>query len=71
MTIIGAIYSIIQLVLQLFGLWDQFLSYSDKQRLAEDEAKTEARNKAVDDSKTATDDTQIWKDQDTITRNKP
>lgn len=71
MSVIAIIYSVVQAVLQLIGLWDQFLDYSDSQRLAESQAKQQTEDAAVDDSVTATTDDQIWKDQDAITKNKP
>lgn len=71
MSVIAAIYSVIQLVLKLIGLWDSFLSYSDAQRAAEAAAKTAALNKAVDHSKTDESDDDIWKDQTDITGNMP
>lgn len=71
MSVIAAIYSVVQLLLKAIGLWESFLSYSDAQRTAEAAAKQAALNKAVDDSKTATDESQIWKDQDEISKNLP
>lgn len=71
MSIIGLIYTLIQAFLSAVGLWNQFLDYSDAKRKAEAEAKTQALNKAVDESKGATTDEEIEKSQDDIVRNMP
>lgn len=65
------IFAAIQLILRLFGLWDMFLNYSDKKRLADSQERTEDRNTAVDDQKKATDEEQFDKDQSSITHNHP
>ncbi len=65
------LFSIIQLILRAIGLWDQFLNWSDKKRLADAEANTEARNKAVDEQKKAADEDAFNKAQDDISRHNP
>lgn len=67
----ATIFSIIQLILQLLGLWDQFMSWSDAKRLADASQNTQSRNAAVDDQKGATSEDQFDKDQDTIINHKP
>lgn len=64
-------FSLIQFLLNIFGLWEEFLRFSDSQRLAEDQLKTQKRNDAVDDSKKAKTDDDVWKSQDTIITNRP
>lgn len=66
-----SIFAIIELVLKLFRLWDQFLDYSDARRLAEAEAKRQSREKALEDSIKAGTDDEIWDSQDRIVDNKP
>ncbi len=68
---LSSIFSIIQLILSLIGIWDQFLSWSDAKRLADASKNTQDRNTAVDDQKEATSEDQFDKDQDTIVNHKP
>jgi len=68
---IASIFSIIQLILHLIGLWDQFLSWSDAKRLAEAEKNTETRNDAVDKQKEAKDEAEFDKEQSVIVSHKP
>lgn len=50
---LGQIFAAIQLVLKLIGLWDQFMDWSDKKRIADAEANRQEREKAVDAQKNA------------------
>ena len=68
---ISSIFAAIQAFLALVGLWDQFLSWSDKKRLADAQAREQARNNAVDDQKNAKDEASFEKDQSTIVGNPP
>lgn len=71
MSIIASIYSVIQLILRLFGLWESFLDYSDNQRKIAAAKKQEELEKAVDASTKAEVDDEIWKSQNDITKNMP
>ncbi len=71
MSIIASVYSVIQLILKLFGLWDDFLDYSDNQRKIAADKKQQDLEKAVDQSTKAETDDEIWKSQDDITKNMP
>lgn len=71
MTTIAIIYSVIQLILKAIGLWEEFLNYSDAQRAAEAAERTQKRNDAIDASKKAESDDDIWKSQEDITNNLP
>lgn len=66
-----AFFDLIAVVLKLLKLWDFFLSYMDKKYSADLEVKRQAREKAIDDSKKAETDEEIWKSQDDITNNMP
>lgn len=68
---IGSIFVLIQAILKAIGLWERFLSELDKRRLAEAEEKRQKREKAVEDSKKAGTDDEIWDSQDDITNTLP
>lgn len=68
---ISGIFSIIQLILQLLGLWDLFLSELDKRRLAEAEVKRQAREKAVDDVVKGETDEEIFDAETRVVDNRP
>lgn len=65
------IFAVIELILKLIGLWDGFMSYVDKKRIADEAQKTADRNKAVDEQKNAKSEDDFDKAQDDIIRNKP
>lgn len=65
------IFSAIELIMRLIGLWDQFMNWSDAKRLADAEKNTQDRNKAVDDQKGASNEDQFDKDQSDITKHLP
>jgi hypothetical protein len=65
------IFAIIQLLLKLFGLWESFCNYTDKLRAAEAAAKTERREKAVDDATKAKTAEEAWDAEERIVANKP
>lgn len=46
----AGIFSIIQLLLKLIGLWEQFMDWSDAKRIADAEKNRQDRDKAVDDA---------------------
>ncbi len=68
---IAGIFAVIELILKLIGLWDQFLSYSDAKRAADAAAKQAALNKAVDASAGANSDDDIFKNQTDVVNNMP
>lgn len=68
---IGNLFALIELILRLIGLWDSFLNYIDKKKIAAIEKNREDRNAAVDDQKGAKDEAQFDKDQDTIIKHLP
>lgn len=67
----GSIFALIELILKLLKLWDGLIDYSDQKRATEREAAKQARDKAVDDSKKADSDEDVWKSQDEIVNNQP
>lgn len=68
---ISGIFAAIQLVLRLFKLWDQFLEYSDKVRLAQAAENTQEREKAVDEQKGASSEEEFDRAQDGVIGHKP
>lgn len=46
-------FAIIQVILKLFGLWEGFLSWSDKKKIADQEKNKQDRDKALEDLKNA------------------
>ena len=68
---ISQIFAVIQLVLKLIGLWEQFLDFTDKARIAEGQKRTQEREKAVDEPAGAISEEDFDKAQDTITGTKP
>ena len=68
---IANIFAAIQLFLKLIGLWEEFLSFTDKQRIAEGEKKRQERQKAIDDLSTAKTDEEIFDAQERIINSKP
>lgn len=60
------IFAIVQLILKLFGAWEQFLDYADKQRIADAEKRNQDRNKAVDEQKKAQTEEEFDRAQDKI-----
>lgn len=68
---IGQIFAVIQLVLKLIGLWEQFLDYSDKARVAEGQKNTQEREKAVDELEKAETEDEFDKAQSKIIDHKP
>lgn len=67
----GSIFAIIELILKAMNLWDQFISWSDAKRLAEEERKTQERNSAIDRQNNAKDESEFDHAQDDIVNNKP
>lgn len=68
---IAQIFAAIELILKLIGLWNGFLDYTDKKRIADAEANKQEREKAVDDQKDAKDEAQFDKDQSTVINHQP
>lgn len=60
-------FTIIEAFLKAMSLWESFLNYMDEKHRADLEAVKQARDKAIDDSKKADSDGDIWKSQDGIT----
>lgn len=67
----GQIFAIIQVVLKLIGLWDQFLDWSDQKRVAEAEERRQKREQAISDLDKAKTDEDIFNEQTKIVNNKP
>jgi hypothetical protein len=65
------IFSLIQLILKLLNLWDQFSNWMQVERQIENKEKEKRRNEAIDKSKTAETDEDIWNAQDGIVDNLP
>lgn len=60
------LFAFIQMVLQLIGLWDQFLLYGDKIRAAAAEKKSQDLDKALDQASKAATPEEAWNAQDRI-----
>lgn len=65
------IFAVIQLLLKAIGLWEQFLDYAEKQKIAEAEKRNQDRNKAVDEQKNAKTEEEFDRAQDKIVDNSP
>lgn len=65
------IWLVFELIMKLFKLWDQFADYVEARRKVEAEEKRQAREKAIEDSKKAETDDEIFDSQDRIVDNKP
>lgn len=68
---ISGIFSIIQLILKLIGLWEQFMDWSEKKRIADREDRRQQRDKAVDDAVKSQTEEEFNEAQDRISRNLP
>jgi hypothetical protein len=68
---LGKIFLLIELVMRLFKLWDQFADYTEESRKAEVEKRRQDRAKAIEDSKKAESDDDIWKSQEDIVKHRP
>ena len=51
--IFAQIFTIIQFLLELFGLWKDFVNFTDAWKMKEAEARRERRHKAQEDMKNA------------------
>lgn len=67
----GRIFFAIELILKILRLWDGFLDYAEVRRKIENSEKKKSRDKAVDDSKKAETEDEIWDSQERIVGNKP
>jgi DNA-binding transcriptional regulator GbsR (MarR family) len=67
----ASIFALIQLLLKLFGLWDQFRNYADTQFKKEIEERRQAREKAIEDLKNAKTEEEFDEAQERIARNSP
>jgi hypothetical protein len=65
------IFLLIELVLKLFSVWDLFIVYVDEKYRAKIDENRKARELAVEDSKKAETDAEIWDSQDKIVRSQP
>lgn len=68
---IAQIFAVIEVLLKLMGLYDGFINYLDAKRLAEDEAKRQAREGAVDDAAKAQTPDDAYRAQDGVVSNDP
>ncbi len=68
---ISNVFALIQIVLRAFGLWDAYLVHLDQVREAERIERARKHDKAIDDSKKAETDEEIWDAQDRIVDTKP
>jgi hypothetical protein len=68
---LGKLFLLIELIMRLFKLWDQFVDYADEKRKAEVEKRRQDRAKAIEDSKKAESDEDIWKSQEDIVKHRP
>jgi len=68
---VSGIFSVIQLILKLIGLWEQFQDYSDKERLKASQERTQEREKAVDKQQGAQSEDEFDRAQDDIVKHKP
>lgn len=68
---LGNIFAIIQLILKLIGLWDQFMAWSDSKRLAEAQVLKQERDKAINDALNAQTEEEFNSAQARIVNSKP
>lgn len=68
---ISQVFAVVQLLLKVFGLWEQFLDYSDKARTAEAEERKQRREEAVDKQKDAQSEEEFDRAQDDIVGSNP
>lgn len=68
---IAQIFAIIQLVLKLIGLWEQFSQWTIDKATADREERRQTRDAAVAAQQKATDEAEFDKAQDDIARNLP
>lgn len=66
-----SIFAIIELILKALSLLDGFNSYMDTKRAAENAKRAQDRSAAIDDSKKAETDDEIWKSQQDVANNQP
>lgn len=64
-------FALIQLLLKIFGLWEQFQNWYDEKKTADKQKQNQERNKAVDEQKKAENEEEFDKNQDTIVRTLP
>lgn len=67
----SSIFSIIELILKLIGLWNGFLNYVDKKRIADAEKNRQEREKAVDQLKGAKSEEDFDRAQSDVVIRKP
>lgn len=65
------IFAVIQLLLKLIGLWEQFSQWTIDKAIADREERKQARDKAVDAQQKAQTEEEFNRAQDEITRNLP
>lgn len=68
---IAGIWSVIQLILELIGLWKRADEYSRDKAVADREERRQDRDKAVDAQTAAQTDEEFDREQDTIAHNMP
>lgn len=64
-------FTIIEIIIRLIGLWNQFTDFLYRDWKAKQEKKRQELDKAVEESKKAETNDEIWKTEDDITRNLP
>lgn len=68
---ITQIFAVIELVLKLIGLWEQFSAYTIQKSIADRAERKQQRDRAVDKQQTAQTEDEFDKAQDDISRNMP
>lgn len=68
---IGKVFVIIQLLLKLFGAWEAFMDWMSDSYAVELDERAARRRKAIEESKKAESDAEIWESQDKIVDNLP
>lgn len=68
---LGQIFVVIEFLMKLIGLWDSFINWSDKRRIAQAEIDEQARTKALDELKHATTEDEFDKAQDAVVGARP
>ncbi len=63
---VAQIFLAIQFLLKLFGLWEEFQNFQDKQKIADAEKNKQDRDNAINEQKNAKDETEFDKDQAVI-----
>lgn len=69
--IIAQIFTALQVLLKLFGLWEQFQNFMSAVAIKEAEERARALDQALKDAQNAKTPDDAWKAQEGVTKNEP